>query len=131
MKYFLIICVLAVFLIFCSNSNSDELNNSGDSKISFETLKKMIQDNNERLANMEDNHKIEKKQQDKCNCNLSNLKTAIKSQTERLNKIEKIESLVKINDISKSFETTLGVLNKNVSEMLKRFEDLGSEICCY
>ncbi len=124
MKYFLIICVLAVFLIFCSNSNSDELNNSGNSNISFETLKKMIQDNNERLANMEDNHKIEKKQQDKCNCNLSNLKTAIKSQTERLNKIEKIESLVKINDISKSFETTLGVLNKNVSEMVKRFEDL-------
>ena len=123
MKHFIIICVLAISLI-CAKSNCDELRNSEESGISLETLKAMLLHTNEMILNIEDDIESVKKQQDKLNSEYTNIKASITSQAKRIKKIEKIESYVKIENISKSFEATLGVLNKNISEMVKRLEDL-------
>ena len=123
MKHFIIICVLAISLI-CAKSNCDELRNSEESGISLETLKAMLLHTNEMILNIEDDIVSVKKQQDKLNSEYTNIKASITSQAKRIKKIEKIESYVKIENISKSFEATLGVLNKNISEMVKRLEDL-------
>ena len=123
MKHFIIICVLAISLI-CAKSNCDELRNSEKSGTSLETLKAMLLHTNEMILNIEDDIVSVKKQQDKLNSEYTNIKASITSQAKRIKKIEKIESYVKIENISKSFEATLSVLSRNVSEMAKRLEDL-------
>ncbi|MHC4138398.1 MAG: hypothetical protein ACYSR1_00835 [Planctomycetota bacterium] len=122
MKYFLIICVLAFFLI-CANSNSDELNKSENSGTSLETLKAMLLHTNERLSSLEEDLDAAKKQKDKFISNCADMKELIASQSKRIKKIEKLEFFVKLEDISKSFETTVSVLSKNVSDMAKRLEN--------
>lgn len=125
MKYFLIICFLAIFF-YCTKGNSDELSSSKyDNQTSFETLKTMLQYIDERLSKLEEKFKEEKQMQDTDLDNVS-MKSDVSKINKRLAKIEQTISSLEIKDIEKkltSFENTLDILMKRLSDTSKKIEE--------
>ncbi len=125
MKYFLIICFLAISLI-SANSNSYALSNSENNRISFETLKTLIQDIDRRLSKLEDKFEKEEKQLQDPNSDNISRKDTMGKVNKRLAKIEKKISMLDIKGLVetfKSFEGTLNVFKKRLSDVSKRIED--------
>ena len=124
MKYFLI-SFLLIFLI-STKSNSDELGSAVNNRTSFETLKTMLHDIDERLSKLEEKFQKEEKQlqgSDSDNALVNGTMAKVNKRFTRIEKIISVLDLKEIKETLKSFEGTLDVFKIRLSELSKRIED--------
>lgn len=123
MKKFSIICLLT-FLLIGANGTSKELENSENFEKSLEVWSKLLNDVHKRLSKLENNFETKEIQKKELNRNNADIKDSIANLNARMDKIEKISSVLEIKDILNSFKGTLDVLTKRFSEIVKKLEDL-------
>ena len=124
MKIFLFISMFCA-LLFCINSISEGAQTEEDFKMTQSLWDQLFDKTNERISRLENILEAEKDQRQKfsseTNDYLSNLTKLL---NQRVDKVEEMGSILKANNIARSFEDTINALNGKMSEMEKGFKDL-------
>ncbi len=117
---------IGLFSLFsCSiNYAADEQKAPGDLKNTLLVWNKLYDSMNKRLTKLENNYKTKVIEQKEFNRNNVEINNSIKNLNARINKVEETSSLLKTNNIAKSFKDTINILNKKSAEIEKRLETL-------
>ena len=107
-----------------ANGTSKEIENSKSFEKSLEVWSKLLNDVHKRLSKLENDFETKEIQKKELNRNNADIKDSIANLNARMDKIEKISSVLEIKDILNSFKGTLDVLTKRFSEIVKKLEDL-------